>query len=70
MTDQDLSQIRALLQSALNASVASIGTEIEYALRRARFTEWITKADADHLRVLAELADLKLRVAKLENPES
>jgi hypothetical protein len=31
-------------------------------------TEWTSKADADYARVLAELADLKLRLAKLENP--
>jgi hypothetical protein len=33
----------------------------------AGFTEWTSKADADYSRVLAELAELKRRVA---NPES
>lgn len=32
----------------------------------AGFTEWASKADADYVRVLAELTDLKLRVEKLE----
>jgi hypothetical protein len=32
----------------------------------AGFTEWISKADADYTRVLAELADMKARLAKLE----
>jgi hypothetical protein len=32
----------------------------------AGFTEWMGKADADYTRVLQELADLKVRMAKLE----
>jgi hypothetical protein len=35
----------------------------------AGFTEWTSKADADYTRVLTDLADLKLRVAKLEGPK-
>jgi hypothetical protein len=34
----------------------------------AAFNEWMGKADADYTRVLSELTDLKLRVAKLEHP--
>ena len=36
----------------------------------AGFNEWVGKADTDYSRVLEELADLKLRVAKLEHPEA
>lgn len=36
----------------------------------AGFNEWVGKADADYTRVLAELAELKQRIAKLERPES
>jgi hypothetical protein len=32
----------------------------------ASLVEWTGKADSDYQRVLAEMADLKLRVAKLE----
>jgi hypothetical protein len=32
----------------------------------AGFNEWSGKADADYVRVLAELSELKQRVAKLE----
>ena len=34
----------------------------------AGLTEWTSKADADYTRVLAELADLKSRISKLEGP--
>ena len=30
------------------------------------FAEWVGKADADYVRVLTELSDLRQRVAKLE----
>lgn len=33
----------------------------------AGLAEWTSKADADYVRVLAELAELKTRVAKLES---
>jgi hypothetical protein len=33
----------------------------------AGLNDWSSKADADYRRVLAELAELKLRVAKLES---
>ena len=36
----------------------------------AGFNEWVGKADADYTRVLAELAELKQRIAKLERPET
>jgi septal ring factor EnvC (AmiA/AmiB activator) len=32
----------------------------------AAFTEWVSKADADYTRVLAEMEELKGRIAKLE----
>jgi hypothetical protein len=32
----------------------------------AGFTEWTAKADADYTRVLAELAEMKQRIEKLE----
>jgi hypothetical protein len=35
----------------------------------AGLTEWTSKADADYTRVLAELADLKSRISKLEGPK-
>ena len=35
----------------------------------AGFNEWTGKADADYVRVLAELSELKLRVAKLEGTD-
>jgi hypothetical protein len=35
----------------------------------AGLNEWVGKADADYTRVLSELSELKLRVAKLERPE-
>ena len=34
----------------------------------AGFTEWTGKADSDYRRVLDELADMKIRLAKLERP--
>ena len=36
----------------------------------AGFAEWQSKADADYIRVLTELAELKGRVAKLERPNA
>lgn len=36
----------------------------------AGFNEWVGKADADYTRVLAELPELKQRIAKLERPET
>jgi hypothetical protein len=51
----------------MDATLTNLGKQVAAGTRAiAGFTEWISKADTDYSRVLAELADLKLRVAKLE----
>jgi hypothetical protein len=51
----------------MDATLANVGKQVAAGTRAiAGFTEWTSKADADYSRVLAELAELKLRVAKLE----
>jgi cellulase/cellobiase CelA1 len=54
----------------MDATLTNLGKQVAAGTRAiAGFTEWISKADADYGRVLAELAELKLRVAKLEGGE-
>ena len=51
----------------IDASLTLHGKQLGTGARAiASLTEWTSKADADYVRVLAEMADLKLRVAKLE----
>lgn len=53
----------------IDATLALHGKQIAAGTRAiAGFTEWTSKADADYTRVLAELAQLKTRVEKLEKP--
>ena len=55
----------------IDATLVNHGKQIGAGARSiAGFNEWVSKADADYVRVLAELSDLKLRVAKLERPEA
>ena len=52
----------------IEATSVSYGKQLAAGGRSiAGLNEWIGKADADYARVLAELADLKMRVAKLES---
>jgi hypothetical protein len=51
----------------MDATLTNLGKQVAAGTRAiAGFTEWVSKADADYSRVLAELAELKLRIAKLE----
>jgi len=51
----------------MDATLANLGKQVASGTRAiAGFTEWISRADADYGRVLTELAELKLRVTKLE----
>ena len=51
----------------IDATLGALGRQVSAGTRTiAGFTEWMSKADADYTRVLAELAELKLRIAKLE----
>jgi hypothetical protein len=51
----------------VDATLANLSKQVAAGTRAlAGFTEWTAKADADYTRVLAELADLKFRVAELE----
>jgi hypothetical protein len=52
----------------MDATLTNLGRQVAAGTRAiAGFTEWISKADADYGRVLAELAELKLRIARLES---
>jgi hypothetical protein len=51
----------------MDATLVNHGKQLtSLALSIVGFGEWATKADADYTRVLAELAEVKRRVAKLE----
>jgi hypothetical protein len=51
----------------IDQGLANHGKQLAEGTRAiAGFTKWTSKADADYSRVLAELAELKLRVAKLD----
>jgi len=51
----------------MDATLVSHGRQISNGARSiADFNGWVGKADEDYKRVLAELTELKLRVAKLE----
>lgn len=51
----------------IDATLQLHGRQVAAGARSiAALTEWASKADADYTRVLAELAELKARVAKLE----
>lgn len=55
----------------IGASLVLHGKELAAGARAiAGLNEWVGKADADYTRVLAELAELKQRVAKLERGEA
>lgn len=54
----------------IDATMVVQGRQIGAGARSiASFNEWVGKADADYIRLLSEISDLKRRVAKLENPE-
>jgi hypothetical protein len=51
----------------MEATLVQHGKQLAAGTRvLASFNEWMGKADADYNRVLAELAELRQRVAKLE----
>ena len=51
----------------IDATLTNLGKQVAAGTRAiAGFTEWIGKADADYVRVLAELAALTIRVDELE----
>lgn len=51
----------------IDATMVNHGKQLAAGARSiAGFGEWVSKADADYTRVLAELAEIKQRVAKLE----
>lgn len=51
----------------IDGTLTNHGKQIAPGARSiAGFNEWTSKADADYVRVLAELSELKLRVEKLE----
>ena len=55
----------------IDVTLVSHGNQLAAGARAiAGFNEWVGKADADYTRVLSELSELKLRVAKLERPEA
>jgi hypothetical protein len=52
----------------IDATLVNHGKQIAAGARAiAGFNEWTSKADADYVRVLAELSELKTRVQKLES---
>lgn len=55
----------------IDATLVLHGKQLSSGARAiAGFNEWVGKADADYVRVLAELADVKQRLAKLERGEA
>lgn len=55
----------------IDATLVLHGRQLAAGTRAiAGFNEWIGKADADYNRVLAELADVKLRLLKLEGKQN
>ena len=52
----------------IDATLVNHGKQLAAGARAiAGFSEWAGKADADYVRVLAELSELKIRVQKLES---
>lgn len=53
----------------IDDSLAMQGKQLAAGARViASFNEWVGQANAEYITVLAELAELKLRVQKLERP--
>ena len=75
-TKQDLADLEERVAKSLAATekriieTLQVHSKLSAAAMEAAggFTEWVSKADADYTRVLKQLSDLEIRLAKLERP--